>query len=126
MKKQMTVNQIGFIIVGMSALNLWGGGSGTIPMEPVKLMQNTYPTTEQIREAVNDNGFGVESILGAVVRVDTLYEYGAKEYGEEQLVTLCPDRCYKHLGEVLSWDHPESPVCLWSLPDEQLMQIGLL
>lgn len=125
MKKSITVNQIGFIIVGMSALNLLGGGEGTIPMKPVKLMQHEYPTEQQIREAVNYNGFGVESILGAVVRVDTLYEYGAKEYGEEQLVNFYP-RCSHLLGKVLSWDHPESPVNVWSLPDDQLKQIGLL
>ena len=32
MAKTMTVQAIGFQIVGMTALALWGGGEGVIPM----------------------------------------------------------------------------------------------
>ena len=84
----MTVQAIGFQIVGLTALALWGGGEGVIPMEPVKLAQESFPTEEQIREAINDNGFGVECMEGAVVRVDTLYEHGAKTYGDAQYINL--------------------------------------
>ena len=68
MAKTMTVQAIGFQIVGMTALALWGGGEGVIPMEPVKLAHESFPTEEQIREAINDNGFGVECMEGAIVR----------------------------------------------------------
>ena len=71
--KTMTVQAIGFQIVGMTALALWGGGEGVIPMEPVELTQESFPTEEQIREAINDNGFGVECMEGAVVRVESTW-----------------------------------------------------
>lgn len=56
MDKTMSIKQVGFQIVGLTALAFWGGGEGVIPMEPVKLAQESFPTEEQIREAINDNG----------------------------------------------------------------------
>ena len=120
----MTVKAIGFQIVGMAALALWGGGEGTIPMEPVKLAQESFPTEQQIREAINDHGFGVECIEGAVVRVDALYECGAKVYGEAQFVNLA-GYSDKHVLEVLSWGHPESSVDIWDLDDSVLAKANL-
>ena len=115
----MTVQAIGFQIVGMTALALWGGGEGVIPMEPVKLAQESFPTEEQIREAINDNGFGVECMEGAVVRVDTLYEHGAKTYGEAQFINLS-GYSDKHVIQLLSIGHPDSPVDIWELDNETL------
>ena len=119
MAKTMTVQAIGFQIVGMTALALWGGGEGVIPMEPVKLAQESFPTEEQIREAINDNGFGVQAMEGAVVRVDTIWEHGAKTYGEAQFVNLS-GYSDKHVIGVLSIGHPDSPVDIWELDDDTL------
>ena len=124
MTNTMTVKAIGFQIVGMAALALWGGGEGTIPMEPVRLDQENFPTEQQIREAINDHGFGVECIEGAVVRVDALYEYGAKVYGEAQFVNLA-GYSDKHVLEVLSNGHPESSVDIWDLDDSVLAKANL-
>jgi hypothetical protein len=89
-------------------------------MQPVKLAQESFPTDEQIREAINDNGFGVECMEGAVVRVDTLYEHGAREYGEAQFVNLEKGYSDHHVLRLLSIGHEESPVCIYELDDETL------
>lgn len=119
MAKTMTVQAIGFQIVGMTALALWGGDEGVIPMQPVKLAQESFPTEEQIREAINDNGFGVEFMEGAVVRVDTLYEHEAKTYGDAQFINLA-GYSDKHVLQLLSIGHPDSPVNVWELDDDTL------
>lgn len=120
----MTIKQVGFQIVGMTALALWGGGEATIPMQPVKLHQENFPTEEQIREAVNDNGFGVECMEGAMVRVDTIWEHGARTYGEAQYINLA-GYSDKHVMQVLSWGHPDSPISIWELDNETLAKGGL-
>lgn len=120
----MTIKRIGFQIVGMTALALWGGGEGTIPMEPVRLEQEAFPTEQQIREAINDNGFGVECMEGAVVRVDTIWEHGAKTYGDARFVNIS-HYSDKHVLEVLSIGHEQSPVDIWDLDDETLAKGGL-
>ena len=121
MKKTMTVQAIGFQIVGLTALALWGGGEGVIPMEPVKLAQESFPTQEQIRDAINDNGFGVECMEGAIVRVDTLYEYGACTYGDAEFINLA-GYSDKHVLQLLSIGHPDSPVDIWDLDDDTLIK----
>ena len=124
MAQTMTIKQVGFQIVGMTALALWGGGEATIPMQPVKLHQENFPTEEQIREAVNDNGFGVECMEGAMVRVDTIWEHGARTYGEAQYINLA-GYSDKHVMQVLSWGHPDSPISIWELDNETLAKGGL-
>jgi len=121
MAKTLKVKAIGFQVVGMTALALWGGGEGVIPMEPVRLAQESFPTQEQIREAINDNGFGVECMEGAVVRVDTLYEYGARTYGDTEFINLS-GYSDKHVIQLLSIGHPESPVSIWELDDDTLIK----
>lgn len=122
----ITCNQIGFIIVGLAAIKTWGGGEGTIPMMSTRINTTELPTQEQIREAVNDGGFGAKSIMGAVVRVDTIYEHGAKTYGDAQIVNFSPAGAWSHhLGEVLSWGHEQSPVSVWECDDDQLKTVGL-
>lgn len=125
MAQTMNIKQVGYQIVGMTALDLWGGGEGVIPMEPVKLTQESFPTTEQIRESINDNGFGVQAMEGAVVRVDTIWEHGAKTYGEAQYINLENGYTDRHVMEVLSWGHPDSPVSIWELDDATLAKGGL-
>jgi hypothetical protein len=121
MAKTITVQAIGFQIVGLTALALWGGGEGVIPMEPVKLAQESFPTQEQIRDAINDNGFGVECMEGAIVRVDTLYEHGAKTYGDAEFINLA-GYSDKHVLQLLAIGHPESPVDIWDLDDDTLIK----
>ena len=125
--KSLTCKLTGYQIVGMAAIKLWGGGEGTIPMYPTRINSNEPPTLSQIQTAVNDGGFGCESILGAVVRVDSLYEHGAKTYGEAQLINNAPDGSWSaRLGEVLSYGHVGSEVSVWDLPKSELRCLQLL
>lgn len=91
MEKTITVKQIGYRIHGVTMFRMWGGGDATIDMEPVILKQESFPTEEQIREAINDNGFGCEFYWGALIAVDTLWTDNVTDYGEERLVILRDD-----------------------------------
>jgi len=125
MAQTMTIKAIGFEIVGLAALLLWDDSEGTIPMKPVRLRQEDFPTIEQIREAVNDNGFGCQRIEGAVVRVDTLYEYGARTYGDAQFVNMIKDCHDSHVLKLLSIGHPDCAVNIWELDDATLAKADL-
>jgi hypothetical protein len=74
--KQLVLNQIGYYITGEATLNLWGGGKGTINIEPTILKTNKVPTKEDILKAnaINDNGFGCESIDEANIDIYEVYE----------------------------------------------------
>ena len=45
----ITCNHIGYIIVGLAAINLWGGGEGTTPMKSTRINTTEPLTQEQIR-----------------------------------------------------------------------------
>jgi hypothetical protein len=74
--KQLVLNQIGYYITGEATLNLWGGGTGTINIEPTILETNNIPTKEDILKAnaINDNGYGCESIDEANISIYEVYE----------------------------------------------------
>lgn len=72
MTRELTIKQVGYEISGVATLNLWGGGQGKITMEHVVIDELT---TENVLRAVNDNGFGCESIDYALVDINILYEY---------------------------------------------------
>ena len=74
--QQITLNHVGYSIEGEAILNLWGGGQGTIEMKKVRINKDEL-TVENILSAINDNGFGCESIDFATVDIYALYgEYG--------------------------------------------------
>jgi len=73
--KSKTLKWQGYYISGVADLTLWGGGKGSIEMKGF--------TCQHIREArykINDNGFGVENINGAICDIFRFYENGFKEY----------------------------------------------
>lgn len=122
---EKTVKQIGYLIVGLAALSFTDGQEGTIPMKSVRLMQDSYPTEQQIHDAVNGGSYWTEDVAAAVVRIDTLYELGARERGQEaKLVCLQPCNI-PHVLNVLSWGYPECAVSVWDLPEETLSKYGL-
>ena len=81
-QKQITLKQIGWIIKGTAYLNLWGGGQGSIEMER-KVVPLGQLTRAKLLGAVNDNGFGCESIFKAEIDVYELYEGGHTVYRSE-------------------------------------------
>ena len=77
MQREITLKQVGYVVKGEAELNLWGGGTGSIPMEPVTIDELT---TENVIRSINDNGFGCESYASAEVDIYILYERGVEEY----------------------------------------------
>jgi hypothetical protein len=74
--KSKTLRREGFFVSGVADLNLWGGGKGSIEMRPF-----TCQHLREARKKLNDAGFGVEKINGAICDVFRLYENGYKEFG---------------------------------------------
>lgn len=77
MSRQIVLNQIGYVVKGEALLNLWGGGQGTVLMNPTFIEELT---TENVLKAINDNGFGCESYAGAEVSISIVYDRGVTEY----------------------------------------------
>ena len=62
--KNITLKRIGFIIKGTSDIKPWGGGQASIEMTPFKVKH-----LKELKEGINDAGFGVEKINGAICEV---------------------------------------------------------
>ena len=77
MKKTKLITQTGFMISGEAVLELWGGGTGTIEMQPVFLPYEKM-TPKNILRCVNDNGFGCESISSAIIDIESVYDNGSR------------------------------------------------
>ena len=77
MERTITLKQKGYRVEGEVELNLWGGGTGSIDMQPTDIDELT---TENVIRSINDNGFGCESFAGAEVDIYVLYEGGMKTY----------------------------------------------
>jgi hypothetical protein len=76
--KKITLNLSGYRIKGVADVTPWGGGNACIEMSPVKLRKLDK---ESLMDHVNDNGFGVQSINGAILDIYEDYE-GILRYTE--------------------------------------------
>lgn len=77
MRKSITLFRKGFVVKGVADLTLWGGGNGYIVMEPF--------TTNSLQKKIllskiNDNGFGVANINGAICQVYENFEGTLRYY----------------------------------------------
>jgi hypothetical protein len=84
MKKSITLEKTGYVVKGTALLSLWGGGSGTIEMKPIYC--NTLTKLETL---LNDNGFGCESIDGAIVDIYENFQ-GYEIYKETRTINIVP------------------------------------
>ncbi len=71
-----------YIIKGIADLTPWGGGIACIHMHPFHLSKITK---KLLLENLNDSGFGVESINGAICEIYKNYE-GTLIYQETMVV----------------------------------------
>ena len=62
-EKALTLKFTGYTIKGVSDLNPWGGGNACIEMRPFNVR---FISKESLLDNINDNGFGVKSINGAI------------------------------------------------------------
>ena len=94
MTKTKTLKQDGFAFTGTADLNLWGGGNACIEMESWEA-----PNEKVKLEDLNDAGFGVESINGAIVEVWEVYRdknnHTIREWIETQEIGEISDDTYR-------------------------------
>ncbi len=62
--KEITLKLKGYKVDGMADVMPWGGGNACIAMDMF-----TVKSIKDIKNNLNDNGFGVESINGAVCAI---------------------------------------------------------
>lgn len=80
MTKTVTLKKVGYYVSGTADLTMWGGGNASIDMKPFKTKTKSK---KELLAGINDNGFGVESINGAICDVYELFEGGYKEFLED-------------------------------------------
>ena len=77
-KKTLTLELTGYIMKGVADITLWGGDKACIEMTPVRLRSLEE---DNIKTHLNDAGFGVQSINGAICDIYEDYE-GTLQYKE--------------------------------------------
>lgn len=76
--KTLKLKQTGYKITGIADLTLWGGDNACIKMKPFYLKD--YPDEKTLMKNLNDNGFGAESINGAICDIYEYYEHRVSVY----------------------------------------------
>ena len=67
--KSITLNFTDYVIKGIADVKSWGGGNACIEMTPFHVKN-----LKDIKDNLNDNGFGVEKINGAICNVFRNYQ----------------------------------------------------
>lgn len=67
--KNLTLKLTDYVIKGIASVKPWGGGEACIEMAPFNVK-----ALKEIENNLNDNGFGVEEITGAICDVYRNYE----------------------------------------------------
>jgi hypothetical protein len=98
-EKTRTAVVIGYDVVGMARINLWGGGAGDIEMSRTRI-EPGHVTKDNVLRCVNDGGFGCESIQSACVYVVERLDDGG--FGKE--IEIEADSDYSR-SLFLGWQH---------------------
>jgi hypothetical protein len=69
--KTLTLKKTGYTITGTADLTAWGGGNACIEMAKFNVDKIDIKT---LKENLNDNGFGVQSINGGICDIYENYE----------------------------------------------------
>lgn len=75
--EEITLKRIGYKVEGVAKVNPWIGATGYIKMIPFNL---TDISDDTLKKNLNDSGFGVRSIEGAVCMISELFEMGFTKY----------------------------------------------
>ena len=78
-KEKITLKLTGYRVSGVAYVTTWYGEKATIEMEPYEIETDSF-SEEEIREGINDNGFGVRSIDGADCWIAKVYGYYGYSY----------------------------------------------
>lgn len=73
---KIELNFIKYRVKGVVKIKDWYGNIGYLEMTPVDFNKeyNTLPTSIEIGEKLNDNGYGCQTILGGYVTIYEVYE----------------------------------------------------
>ena len=77
--KSVTLKQTGWHVTGEAVISTWGGGQGTIRMDPTFVPLGKM-TKENLHRCINDGRFGCQSIDQGVLEVSVEYEGRYREY----------------------------------------------
>jgi len=99
--KTITLRKTGYVVSGISDLTSWGGGNFSIMMKEVSVKNISK---ENIKKNLNDNGFGVKSINGAICDIYESYE-GTLRYLKTITVGKVSKRTKKHYEEYYGLRH---------------------
>lgn len=67
--KNITLELTDYVVKGFSDLTLWGGEQGFIEMKSFHVKK-----LKEIKDNINDNGFGVQKINGAICNIYRNYQ----------------------------------------------------
>lgn len=91
--KELTLQFKGYKIKGEAHLILWGEDKGFIEMKPTFISADKLSHNE-IKRAVNDNGFGCEKITSALVDIYKCYGEMHNLYEEfDRTIVLNTKQC---------------------------------
>lgn len=77
MERSITLPFSHFVCQGYAQVNMWGGGKGRIKMDSFRISDGY--TEDQLKQCVNDGGFGCDSIDGAIIDMYAVYTDGITE-----------------------------------------------
>ncbi len=83
--KTIKIKQVGYRIHGIAILTDWYGQRGYIEMTSYDLKKLTE---KEIREGLNDAGFGCQSIDGADLIINELYEENVEKFLENRTINI--------------------------------------
>lgn len=94
-KKEITLEMTGWVIKGTCAVSLWGGGDGSTNMRP-SFIPIGKMTKANLIGAVNDGGFGVQSIDEVLMDIYSSYGCNQEVQRYERTIFLGEDDCIRY------------------------------
>jgi len=90
--KDLLLKFVGYQVAGIASLDLWGGGEGTIEMNP-RFIDKDKLSASTLKSCINDGGFGCQKITAAELVIYKVYgEYPYyKQY--DRTINLNQQQC---------------------------------
>lgn len=93
MEKTITLSFSNYVVKGLADVTPWGGGDACIEMDPFNLKSIK---DEDLLKNLNDGGFGVESINGAICDIYENYEGTLKFLRTKRVGRVSPHTVEAH------------------------------
>lgn len=97
MTKTITLEFTNYVVKGVSDVTPWGGGEACIQMDSFQVKSIDKKT---LLENINDGGFGVESINGAICDIYENYS-GTLRFLKTVNVGKVSEHAFDHYNEIL-------------------------